>query len=529
MADDGEASSSLSKGMCDVFLNFRGPDTGKEFTDHLYYRLAKIEKLRVFRDVPGLEPGKEILPSLMDGIKRSWMFIVVMSSDYLSSRSCLEELEEILKYSDNGKKRLIYPIFYHVNPAELRYQKSPESQKAMEVHKRHVGVEKVEVWKKAVLRVSWLSGKHIVKNKEYESEVIGEIAEKVVLPKHQEIKQVLNKFDSEFEAVKSRLKLESRNTFHMVGIYEEDAKIGITTFAFELYNKIKNKHGFQEASFLGDVSKQLWENTANGLENLKKELLSDMGVEESTKQRLQHRRVLVVLEGVDSKEHLKLLLEQQAIRDLFARDNGSRIIITTENKNLFQHSPVMMNGAQLETYCIREGGIIDGNRGSFTMMEEKVVEMEKDYSGKVKNNQLKDEGSPGNVDSMVGMGGLDKTTLAPKVYNNSKGLPSQDNGFSGNVVSMFSMGGRAPMIANSSKGQPLDNANQKGHVNCGSCKRPLMYPTGARSVTCTFCGLVTSIVNGAQPETYCIHEESKFDVNTGSFSVKTTIVGMPGS
>ncbi|MED6125431.1 hypothetical protein PIB30_068444 [Stylosanthes scabra] len=429
MAGDGEASSSsLSEGMYDAFLSFRGKDTRYRFTDHLYDKLVEKIKLKVFRDEPDLEMGDRVDSTLMEAIRRSRMFIVVISENYVSSSWCLMELEEMLKYSNNGIKRRIFPIFYDVEPAEVRYQISDKSKKAMEDHERRVGVEKVKAWKLALSTLCRLSGEHIVENREYETKVIGEIAE-AVSAKHREIKQVLDIFGSHFKAVESILNLQSRNTLGMVGVYEEDAKIDATTFAFELYYKIKYK--FQAASFLRDVSNQLWGNNANGLENLKKELLSDMGVEESKKQKLQHRRVLVVLEGVDSKEHLQLLLGQQGIRDWFARDNGSRIIITTEDKNLFQRSPVMMmNGAQLETYCIREGGIIDGNRGSFAMMEEKVVEMEKDYSGKVMNNQLKEEGSAGNVDSMVGMGGLGKTTtIAPKVNNNSsKTLQPQDNG-----------------------------------------------------------------------------------------------------
>ncbi|MED6149837.1 hypothetical protein PIB30_066421 [Stylosanthes scabra] len=413
MADDGEAStSSLTEGMFDAFLSFRGKDTRNLFTDFLYRELAKYQKLQVFRDEPGLEPGDEIQGTLMEAIKRSRMFIVVMSPNYLESRWCLMELKEMLKYS-NKKKRSIFPIFYHVEPSEMRLRQTEESKKAMETHEQRYGKDTVDSWKSALDTVSGLSGDHIVEDKDYESEVMEKIAKKV-LAKHREIKQVLTKFDSEFDAVESLLNLESLNTLGMVGIYNEDGKIDTTTFAFELYYQIK--YEFQEASFLSDVSTQVWKNTANGLENLKKEVLSDMDVEESTKQRLQHRRVLLVLEGVDSIEHLELLLGELGIRDLFGPDSGSRIIITTENKSLFQDSPVM-NGAKVEPYCIREGEY-DGNRGSFTMMEENVVGLKEEFSEVIK--QLKEENSAGNVVSIVGMAGLGKTTLARKVYTSSE-------------------------------------------------------------------------------------------------------------
>ncbi|MED6116201.1 hypothetical protein PIB30_097936, partial [Stylosanthes scabra] len=203
----------------------------------------------------------------------------------------------------------------------------------------------------------------------YETKVIEEIAEKV-LAKHREIKQLLNKFDSQFDAVESLLNLESRNTIRM-----------------------------------------LWENTADGLENLEKEPLSDMDVEVSTQQKLQHRRVLLVLEGVDSKEHLDLLLVELEICDRFGP--GSRIIITTEVKEILHE----IDGVEIRTHCIREDEF-HGNRGSSTMMEENIVGLEKDFHKVI--NQLKDKNSAGNVVYIVGIGGLGKTTLARKVYNSNE-------------------------------------------------------------------------------------------------------------
>ncbi|XP_015947488.3 toll/interleukin-1 receptor-like protein [Arachis duranensis] len=158
------ATSSLSEGMYDVFLNFRGEDTRYLFTDYLYHGLADVKKLEVFRDDPGLKLGDEIKPTLMEAIKRSRIHIVVMSENYVSSSWCLLELEQMLKYySKDGNKRSVIPVFYHVTPAEMRHQTSTISKKAMKKHKKREGKDKAKAWKLALSRVCGISGGHIVK------------------------------------------------------------------------------------------------------------------------------------------------------------------------------------------------------------------------------------------------------------------------------------------------------------------------------------------------------------------------------
>ncbi|XP_020978329.1 disease resistance protein RPP13 [Arachis ipaensis] len=427
MADDGAAgaassssspapwlwaTSSLSEGgMYDVFLNFRGEDTRFLFTDYLYHGLADVKKLQVFRDDPGLKLGDAIKPTLMEAIKRSRIHIVVMSKNYVCSSWCLMELKQMVKYSkNNGNKRSIIPVFYNVKPAEVRYQISTESKEAMQKHEEREGKEKAEAWKSALSTVCNLSGEHIVEQGDhYKSGVIGKIAEQVS-EKLLEIRQQINRFVSQFEVVESLLNLESCDTVGVMGIYE-DPKIGksyIRVFAFELYYKIKYK--FQAAGFLVDVSKFLRKTTDNHLENLQKELLDDMDVK--TMQELEYKKMLLVLEGVNSKEHLELLVGM-GISDWFG--GGSRILIATENRNLFEDCPAVMNGVKLEKHCIREGELVKEK----IVKEKKVVGFVKEFIDVI--NQLKEEDSNGrNVVSIVGMGGSGKTTLARMIYDSNE-------------------------------------------------------------------------------------------------------------
>ena len=65
----------------DVFLSFRGEDTRRTFTDHLYTALNNAGFL-TFRDDDELERGEDIKPGLQKAIRQSRTSVVVFSKDY---------------------------------------------------------------------------------------------------------------------------------------------------------------------------------------------------------------------------------------------------------------------------------------------------------------------------------------------------------------------------------------------------------------------------------------------------------------
>ena len=71
-----------------VFLSFRGEDTRKSFTNHLFTTL-KQKGVFAFRDDKKLEKGKPISPELSKAIEESWFAIVILSKNYASSTWCL--------------------------------------------------------------------------------------------------------------------------------------------------------------------------------------------------------------------------------------------------------------------------------------------------------------------------------------------------------------------------------------------------------------------------------------------------------
>ncbi|RVW82217.1 TMV resistance protein N [Vitis vinifera] len=102
----------------DVFLSFRGEDTGFTFTDHLYKALVG-RGIRTFRDNQ-LRIGEAIALELLKAIEESRFSIIVFSENYARSTWCLDELVKIMECKDMG--HAVFPIFYHVEPSEVRKQ-----------------------------------------------------------------------------------------------------------------------------------------------------------------------------------------------------------------------------------------------------------------------------------------------------------------------------------------------------------------------------------------------------------------------
>ncbi|XP_061996854.1 putative disease resistance RPP13-like protein 1 [Rosa rugosa] len=149
-----------------VFLSFRGEDTRKNFTDHLYTALVNAG-FHTFRDDPELERGENIKEKLENAIRQSRSSVIVFSKDYTSSRWCLDELVMILERKRTSD-HVVLPVFYDVNPSQLR-------KKAESLVRRHSGVlakafarlkknkkkqslEKLSRWTEALIEVTDLAG-----------------------------------------------------------------------------------------------------------------------------------------------------------------------------------------------------------------------------------------------------------------------------------------------------------------------------------------------------------------------------------
>ena len=151
------SSSSIPRWSYDVFLNFRGEDTRKSFTDHLYNALIR-KGIVTFRDDTELERGKSISQELLKAIEESRFAIVIFSIKYAFSTWCLKELVHIVRCRKE-KGLEVWPIFYHVDPSEVRNQMGTFG-KAFDEYKESSkeSIENVETWKSTLKEVANISG-----------------------------------------------------------------------------------------------------------------------------------------------------------------------------------------------------------------------------------------------------------------------------------------------------------------------------------------------------------------------------------
>ncbi|KAL1210730.1 putative disease resistance protein [Cardamine amara subsp. amara] len=330
-------SSSLSLQSCHwrhhVFPSFSGKDVRRTFLSHLLKEFGRIG-IRTFID-NDIKRSQMISSELVQAIRESRIAVVVLSQTYASSSWCLNELVEIKKVSQK-----VMPVFYEVDPSDVRklrgefgkaFEKACERQPEEEVNQR---------WREALVYVANIAGESS-QNWNNEADMI----EKIAMSISNELNSTRSRdfdnlvgIDAHMREMDSLLYLESSEV-KMVGIWGP-AGIGKTTIARALFNRLSEN--FQHTIFMENVKGSYKRSELDGYGfklRLQEQFLSevidhkqmkihDLGL---VKERLQDLKVLVVLDDVDKLEQLDALVKQS---QWFG--SGSRIIVTTENKQLLR-------------------------------------------------------------------------------------------------------------------------------------------------------------------------------------------------
>ncbi|KAG6624279.1 hypothetical protein CIPAW_16G015100 [Carya illinoinensis] len=268
------------------------------------------------------------------------MAVIIISKEYASSTWCLEELAKIVECM-NDREMNVVPIFYHVEPSDVRHQKGAFGDAFAQHEKNPENKEKVQTWKNALKEMANHTGRHLKTNEDDEPMFIKSIVERI----SRKVKELIRGdpeynlvgMDSHLMEMDNHLNIETDDHPRFVGICGMSG-MGKTTLARVIFRKFKRR--FQAVSFIENVSSRSKE---NGLVALQENLLSDMKLKDDeekwdvlkginvTRNRLRDAKVLIVLDDVDEREQLETLAGNC---NWFGR--GSRIIVTTKDRQLLK-------------------------------------------------------------------------------------------------------------------------------------------------------------------------------------------------
>ncbi|XP_030473952.2 disease resistance protein RPV1-like, partial [Syzygium oleosum] len=338
----------------EVFLSFRGPDTRRHFANFLHIMLTGAG-IDVFIDDEDLVKGKDLWDGLIEAIDQSKISIAVISKDYASSKSCLMELEQMLKCVDNGD-HIIIPIFYYVEPSDVRYCKGPFETSLLGHKHRRIKDTVIGSWKAALHRIGNMDGHHLHEKNEV-------IHVKLIKQIFREVQQNLKKedltvpdhlvgVDPHVPGIMAKLKVDYCNgkvtkigdkREKVLGIYGITG-VGKTVLAKYVYNQLL--HLYDACSFCEKIQAEIEHDCVLSVQN---KLISHLHKGNAEKfdssdkalihiqNRFRTMKVLLLLDDVNNDEQLSALVGK-----LDWLGPGSRVIVTSQRRDVLKN----INGAE---------------------------------------------------------------------------------------------------------------------------------------------------------------------------------------
>ncbi|GJY05156.1 TMV resistance protein N-like protein [Tanacetum coccineum] len=346
-SSSSSSSSSISCHPCysyDVFLSFRGEDTRRSFTDHLYAALTQAG-IRTFRDDDEMERGKLLEVELKKAICESAISIIVFSTNYASSKWCLDEVLTIIEENERlSSKHEVVPVFYNIEPSDVRNQTGSfenafsRYDDIIETESDHQNKiqwsEKVNAWRASLKKAGSLTGMVLANG--HEAKFIRQIVRVV----RKKLGYKLLYMEDRLVGIKKNvgeieLWLQDPSPDAVFLVLHGMGGIGKTTISKCIYNS--NSHEYDVSCFLADIGET--SSHHNGLIRLQSQLLSTIyrskkeeviwTLDEGTRKirdAICSKKILLILDNVTTRQQLTALLGPQHLYP------GSKVIITTRHQ-----------------------------------------------------------------------------------------------------------------------------------------------------------------------------------------------------
>jgi hypothetical protein len=154
-----------------VFISHRGPDV---FATDLYHRLI-YHGLRVLLDYQERQEGEELTDQIKGAIRTASVHVAIFPPTYADSNWCLDELRFML---ESGAP--IIPVFYHVNPADLRWtQGEGVYARSLRNLEQRYNSQTIENWRSALSSAADISGLYLTAFNDDEGELLENVVDAV--------------------------------------------------------------------------------------------------------------------------------------------------------------------------------------------------------------------------------------------------------------------------------------------------------------------------------------------------------------